>query len=78
MRVYQENKKNVNGTVQIINGDALYEKARSGLLELSMLLGIGFMLMMFEEDVMNYAAPKVSIILLQIALVTVMALKRLP
>ncbi len=58
MKVYQENKKTVNGTVQIINGDAPYEKARSGLLELSMSLGIEVMLTMFEEDVTNYAGPK--------------------
>ena len=58
MKVYQENEKSVNGTVQIINGDALYEKAKEGLLELSMSLGIEVMRMMFEEDVAQYAGPK--------------------
>lgn len=58
MKVYQETEKSVNGTVKIINGNALYEKAKDGLLELSLSLGIDVMLMMFEEDVARYTGPK--------------------
>ena len=58
MKVYQENKGSVNGSIGIINSELLYEKARYGLMELSMSLGIEVMRMMFEEDVEQYAGPK--------------------
>mgnify|MGYP000858282491 CR=1 FL=1 len=58
MKVYQENNKSVNGSIEIINSESLYEKARSGLMELSMSLGLEVMRMMFEEDVERYAGPK--------------------
>ncbi len=58
MKVYQENKESVNGSIQIINSTILYEKARHGLMELSMSLGLEVMRMMLEEDVEQYAGPK--------------------
>lgn len=58
MRVYQENKKNVNVSEKIANNNLLYEKARHGLMELSMSLGIEVMRMLFEQDVEQYAGPK--------------------
>ncbi len=58
MKVYQENKESVNGSIQIINSTVLYEKARYGLMELSMSLGLDVMRMMLEEDVSQYAGPK--------------------
>ena len=38
MKVYQENKESVNGSIQIINSTILHEKARHGLMELSIKL----------------------------------------
>jgi transposase-like protein len=58
MKVYQGNKEPVNGSIEIINSGVLYEKARNGLLELSMSLGLDVMRMMLEEDVEQYAGPK--------------------
>lgn len=58
MKVYQQNQESVNGSIQIINSAALYDKARYGLMELSMSLGIEVMRMMFEEDVEHYTGPK--------------------
>jgi putative transposase len=58
MKVYQENKGSVNGSIGIINSTALYEKARYGLMELSMSLGLEVMRIMLEEDVTQYAGPK--------------------
>lgn len=58
MKVYQENKKAVNETGIITNNKFLFEKARHGLMELSMSLGIEVMRMMFEQDVEQYAGPK--------------------
>ncbi len=58
MKVYQENKESVNGSIQIINSTILHEKARHGLMELSMSLGLEVMRMMLEEDVEQYAGPK--------------------
>lgn len=58
MKVYQENKESVNGSIKIIDSELLYDKARYGLMKLSMSLGIEVMRMMFEEDVEQYAGPK--------------------
>lgn len=58
MKVYQENKRAVNGSIEIINSTVLYEKARCGLMELSISLGLEVMRMMLEEDVEQYASPK--------------------
>lgn len=58
MKVYKENKESVNGSIQIINSTILHEKARHGLMELSMSLGLEVMRMMLEEDVEQYAGPK--------------------
>ncbi len=58
MKVYQENKESVNGSIQIINSTILYEKARHGLMELSISLGLEVMRMMLEEDVEQYTGPK--------------------
>ena len=58
MKVYQENEKSVNGSIEITNSEFLYEKARNGLMELSMSLGIEVMRMMLEEDVKEYTGPK--------------------
>ena len=58
MKVYQDNKESVNGSVEIINSTVLYEKACHGLMELSMSLGLEVMRMMLEEDVAQYAGPK--------------------
>ena len=54
---YQKNKKSVNGAAQIIDDNALYEKAKDGL-RIIHVLGIEVMLMMFEEDISQYAGPK--------------------
>ena len=51
MKVYQENEKFVNGSIEITNSEFLYEKARNGLMGLSMSLGIEIMRMMLEGDV---------------------------
>ena len=61
MKVYQDNKESVNENIEIINSTALHEKARCGLMELSMSLGLDVMRMMLEEDVTQYAGPKGSI-----------------
>jgi putative transposase len=58
MKVYQENKESVNGSIEITNSELLYAKARDGLMELSMSLGLEVMRMMLEEDVTRYAGPK--------------------
>ncbi len=58
MKVYQENQETVNTGIKSINYEYLQEKARDGLLQLSMSLGIEVMLMMLEEDVTQYAGPK--------------------
>jgi transposase-like protein len=58
MKVYQSKKETVNESIKIINSEVLYEKARSGLLELSVSLGLEVMRMMFEEDVEKCAGPK--------------------
>ena len=58
MKVYQENKGSVNESIEIINSTVLHEKARYGLMELSMALGLDVMRMMLEEDVAQYAGPK--------------------
>jgi len=58
MKVYQENRKTVNGSIEIADSEILFEKARNGLLELSMSLGIEVMRMMFEKEVKQYAGPK--------------------
>ena len=58
MKVYQENKEFVNGSIEIINSTLLYEKARYGLMELSMSLDLEVMRMMLEEDVTQYADSK--------------------
>ena len=58
MKVYQDNKESVNENIEIINSTALHEKARCGLMELSMSLGLDVMRMMLEEDVTQYAGPK--------------------
>ena len=58
MKLYQEDKGSVNESIEIINSEYLYDKARYGLMELSMSLGIEVMRMMFEEDVEKYAGPK--------------------
>ena len=58
MKVYQENKGSVNENIEIINSTVLHEKARYGLMELSMALGLDVMRMMLEEDVAQYAGPK--------------------
>lgn len=50
MKVYQDNKESVNGSIEIINSTVLYEKACYGLMELSMSLGLEVMRMMLEED----------------------------
>lgn len=58
MKVYQEKQEMVNTGIEITNYDILQEKAKDGLLKLSMSLGIEVMRMMFEEDVTMYAGPK--------------------
>ena len=58
MKVYQENKGSVNENIEIINSTVLHEKARYGLMELSMALGLDVMRMMLEEDVAQYAGPQ--------------------
>ncbi len=58
MKVYQEKQETVNTGIEITNYEFLQEKARNGLLQLSMSLGIEVMLMMLEEDVTQYAGPK--------------------
>jgi putative transposase len=58
MKVYQENNGTVNGSIEISNSELLYAKARDGLLELSLSLGLEVMRLMLEEDVTQYAGPK--------------------
>lgn len=58
MKVYQDNMESISGSIQIINSNLLYEKARYGLMKLSMSLGLEVMRMMLEEDVEQYAGPK--------------------
>lgn len=58
MKVYQENKGSVNESIQIINSTILHEKARHGLMELSMSLGLEVMRMMLEEDIEQHTGPK--------------------
>ena len=58
MKVYQEKQEMVNTGIEITDYEFLQEKARNGLLQLSMSLGIEVMLMMLEEDVTQYAGPK--------------------
>ena len=58
MKVYQENRKSVNESISITDSKLLFEKARNGLLELSMSLGVEVMRMMLEEDVEEFAGPK--------------------
>ena len=58
MKVYQEKQGIVNTGIEITDYELLQEKARDGLLQLSMSLGIEVMRMMFEEDVTMYAGPK--------------------
>ncbi len=48
----------VNTGIEITNCEILQEKAKDGLLKLSMSLGIEVMRLMFEEDVTMYAGPK--------------------
>jgi len=58
MKVYQEQQEIVNTGIEITDYEILQEKARDGLLKLSMSLGIEVMRLMFEEDVTMYAGPK--------------------
>jgi hypothetical protein len=58
MKVYQGKQEIVNTGIEITDYEILQEKARDGLLKLSMSLGIEVMRMMFEEDVTMYAGPK--------------------
>jgi transposase-like protein len=58
MKVYQEKQEMVNTGIEITNYEILQEKAKDGLLKLSMSIGIEVMRMMFEEDVTMYAGPK--------------------
>lgn len=57
MNVYQQNQESACGTIQIISSNALYNKARYGLMELSMSLCPEVMRMMFEEEE-QYTGPK--------------------
>lgn len=58
MQVYQEKRKTVNTGIEITDYDLLREKAKDGLLQLAVSLGIDVMKMMLEEDVSAYAGPK--------------------
>lgn len=58
MKVYQENNDSVNGSIEITNSELLFAKARDGLLELSLSLGLEVMRMMLDEDVVQFAGPK--------------------
>ena len=58
MKVYQENNDSVNGSIEITNSELLFVKARDGLLELSLSLGLEVMRMMLDEDVVQFAGPK--------------------
>ena len=58
MKVYQEKQEMVNTGIEITNYEILQEKAKDGLLKLSMSIGIEVMRMMFDEDVTMYAGPK--------------------
>lgn len=58
MKVYQEKQEMVNTGIEITHYEILQEKAKDGLLKLSMSLGIEVMRMIFEEDVTMYAGPK--------------------
>jgi transposase-like protein len=58
MKVYQEKQEIVNTGIEITHYEILQEKAKEGLLKLSVSLGIEVMRLMFEEDVTMYAGPK--------------------
>ena len=58
MKVYQEKQETVNTGIKIADYEFIQEKARDGLLRLSVSLGIEVMRLMFEEDVTLYAGPK--------------------
>lgn len=58
MKVYQPKEDFVNKRIEITNSEWLYAKARNGLLDLSLSLGLEVMRMMLEEDVTQYAGPK--------------------
>lgn len=58
MKAYQEKQGIVNTGIEITHYEILQEKAKDGLLKLSMSLGIEVMRMIFEEDVTMYAGPK--------------------
>ena len=55
MKVYQVKQEMVNTGIEITDYEFLQEKAKDGLLKLSMSLGIEAMRLMFEEDVTMYA-----------------------
>lgn len=58
MKVYQSHEPSVNQRIEIPSSEWLYAKARNGLLDLSLSLGLEVMRMMLEEDVTHYAGPK--------------------
>ena len=58
MKVYQGNKGTVNGSIEINNSESLLEKAKDGLLELSVSLGLEVMRMLLEEEVTQHAGLK--------------------
>ena len=50
MQGCQKDEKAVNGEIEITDSKKLLEKARGGLLKLSVSLGIRVMQMLFEEE----------------------------
>jgi transposase-like protein len=58
MKVYQEKNESVNGSIKIVNSGVLYEKAKRGLMDLSISLGLEVMRMMLEDEVEQYAGPR--------------------
>lgn len=58
MQGCQKDEKAVNGEIEITDSKKLLEKARGGLLKLSVSLGIRVMQMLFEEEAAKYAGPK--------------------
>ncbi len=58
MKSYQKQEQEVKGSIQVINGDILLEKAGAGLLELSIELGFEALRQMLEMDVPELVGEK--------------------
>jgi transposase-like protein len=58
MKVYQKNKKSVKECIQVIDAESLMECATTGLLKLSVELGLGVIQDIFDYEVSTHAGEK--------------------